>query len=81
MASTTARLHPNGLQRRPQPLSFPGKIDLKVWTTTSTQNFTQDRSHQKTEIRRTRRGEKMVGNTARVHWSGGAPSSEPSSGE
>ncbi|KAL6141349.1 hypothetical protein ACLB2K_059638 [Fragaria x ananassa] len=39
----------------PRPLSLPSEIDLNVWVATSTQNFRQDRSRRKTEIRRTRR--------------------------
>ncbi|KAL6227342.1 hypothetical protein ACLB2K_001301 [Fragaria x ananassa] len=45
------------------------------------QNFKQNQSRRKTEIRLTRRGGKVAGDAAGVRWSGGAPSPAPSGGE
>ncbi|KAL6175865.1 hypothetical protein ACLB2K_052503 [Fragaria x ananassa] len=76
-----ARFHLSRLQQRLRSLSLPGEIDLKVWVATSTQNFKQDRSHQKTGIRWTRRGRKVIGNAVGVRSGGGAQSSAPNGGE
>ncbi|KAL6205112.1 hypothetical protein ACLB2K_022376 [Fragaria x ananassa] len=76
-----ACLHPNGLQQFLLPLSLPGESTEFQFSNQITQNFKQSQSGQKTGIRRTRRGWKVVGETVRVRWGGGAPSPVPYGGE
>ncbi|KAL6219519.1 hypothetical protein ACLB2K_007278 [Fragaria x ananassa] len=57
------------------------EINLKVWVATFTQNFRQHRFPLQTDIRRTRRQEKVIGNASGVHSGGGMTSLEPSGGE
>ncbi|KAL6225348.1 hypothetical protein ACLB2K_004198 [Fragaria x ananassa] len=80
MAPTTAHLHPSRLQQRPRSLSLPGESAEFQFSGEITKNFKSNRSRRKTEIRRTRRGGKMIWDATRDRWGGGAPSSEPSSG-
>ena len=54
---------------------------LKVWATTSTQNFRQDQSWLQTGIRWTCRQKKVIADAYGVRLGGGAPSSEPFGGE
>ncbi|KAL6179836.1 hypothetical protein ACLB2K_046507 [Fragaria x ananassa] len=79
--STTARLHPGGLQQRPGSLSLPGESAEFLFSGEITQNFKQDQSRRKTGIRRTRQGGKVIRDAAGVRSGGGAPSSWPDGGE
>ncbi|KAL6176839.1 hypothetical protein ACLB2K_053471 [Fragaria x ananassa] len=72
---------PREHHRHPISLSLPGEIDLEVWAATSAQNFRQDRSRRKTVIRRTRRGEKVIGDASGVRSGRGALSLAPNGGE
>ncbi|KAL6223577.1 hypothetical protein ACLB2K_006962 [Fragaria x ananassa] len=72
-APAWARLHPSGLQQRPRLLSIPGESAEFQFSGQITQNFKQSRFGRKTGIRWTRRGWKVVGDTAGVRWGGGSP--------
>ncbi|KAL6208940.1 hypothetical protein ACLB2K_019883 [Fragaria x ananassa] len=55
-----------------QSLSLAGKIDLKVWAATSTQNIKQGRSRWQTGIRQTRWEEKVIEDASGVRSGVGA---------
>ncbi|KAL6207649.1 hypothetical protein ACLB2K_018605 [Fragaria x ananassa] len=63
MAPARARLHPSRLQQHPRPLSFTSESAEFQFSGQITQNFKQSQFGQKTEIRRTRRGWKVVAGT------------------
>ncbi|KAL6218159.1 hypothetical protein ACLB2K_011375 [Fragaria x ananassa] len=61
MAPTKRRLHPSGLQQRLRSLFLLGESVEFQFSGEITQNFKQNRSRQKTGIRRTLRGGKVIG--------------------